>query len=648
MFQNMRIAARLLVGFGVLMLLLASIAGFSVYSARSTQVAVADMLHFKDDQVLNHEVEKLIYQARFRFYRLLARGEAADYDKAQEAFRSAHEAFAELAAKTYHPRRRAKLEALTRAVDEYKAAVNQFKDIKGHNPNLDTNEAKAILAAADVHSPKIAEFAKDLSDDYAQGAKDSEAATNSEMKTVIAVSLIGGLISILLGGALAFAIGRSVASPINAMTAAMAAMVKGNNAIDLKAFSHDKEFGAMVSAIAVFQENAIERKRLENAARSERQHELQRQSAMESLISQFRVLIADVVAAMRSETNKMQGTARTLTDVASRADQTAGSARNASSDSSVNIQTVSVAAEELTASINEISLQIQGASKRASQATDIARQTDENISGLVDISKNVGAIVEMIRSIAEQTNLLALNATIEAARAGDAGKGFAVVASEVKMLAGHTAKATDDIAAQISAIQGATRQAVTDIRAITVAVAEIDSMTNSVAASVAQQSDATGEIARAISQASASSKHASADVENVASVIGETNTEAGRVNSATNLIAGSTQRLADAVEGFLNDLSRDVRNRREATRRLSTEAVVIHTNGARANTKLIDISDTGAKVVATSHLGVSGDRITLEFEDQSRATARIVWIKDGSAGVQFDQPLSSRVEGRAA
>jgi len=648
MLQNMRIASRLLVGFGVLMLLLATIVGFSAYSARSTQVAVADMLHFKDDQVLNQEVEKQIYQARFRFYRLLARGEAADYDKAQEAFQSAHETFAELAAKTYHPRRRAKLEALTRAVDEYKAAVNQFKDIKGHNPNLDTNEAKAILAAADVHSPKIAEFTKDLSDDYAQGAKDSEAATNAEMTTVIAVSLIGGLISILLGGALAFTIGRGIASPINAMTAAMAAMVKGNNAIDLKAFSQDKEFGAMVSAIAVFQENAIERKRLENAARSERQHELQRQSVMESLISQFRVLIADVVAAMRSETNKMQGTARILTDVASRADQTAGSARNASSDSSVNIQTVSVAAEQLTASINEISLQIQGAGKRASHATDIARQTDENISGLVDISKNVGAIVEMIRSIAEQTNLLALNATIEAARAGDAGKGFAVVASEVKTLAGNTAKATDDIAAQIAAIQGATRQAVTDIRAITVAVAEIDSMTNSVAASVAQQSDATGEIARAISQASASSKNASADVENVASVIGETNAEAARVNSATNLIADSTQKLADAVESFLNDLSRDVRNRREATRRLSTEAVVIHTNGARAKTKLIDISDTGAKVVATAHLGVSGDRITLEFEDQSRAAARIIWIKEGSAGVQFDQPLSSRAEGRAA
>jgi methyl-accepting chemotaxis protein len=264
------------------------------------------------------------------------------------------------------------------------------------------------------------------------------------------------------------------------------------------------------------------------------------------------------------------------------------------------------------------------------------------MSGLVDISNKVGAIVEMIRTIAQQTNLLALNATIEAARAGDAGKGFAVVASEVKTLAGHTAKATDEIAEQIAAIQGATHQAVTDIRAITFAVSEIDSMTNAVAASVEQQSEATGEIARAISQASQSSKNASQDVENVASVIGETNTEAGRVTDATGLLADSTKRLAEAVEGFLSDLSTDVKNRREAMRGLTTEAVLVQVNGVRAKTKLIDISDTGAKVVATAGLS-PGDRIIVEFEDQSRAPSKLVWVKDGFAGVQFDQPLGSRI-----
>jgi methyl-accepting chemotaxis protein len=648
MFHKMKIAARLLVGFGVLMLLLAGIAGFSVYSGQSSQQAVADLMRIKSNEVLEQQVEKEIYLGRLHFWRLLARGETADYDKAEDAFRNSQEIFSELMAKTIDPARRAKLEDLGRNIATYKSGADRFKEIKGHNPNADTPEALVIFKSTTVPGNNIEIIGKDLSDSYGKAAKERANTTLELISTVITVSWIIGVISILAGGALAFAIGRGISNPINAMTTSMTAMAEGNLSVEVKGFDNDKEFGPMAHAIAVFRENALERARLEETARSERQHELQRQSVMEGLISRFRILVAEVVTAMGSETGRMKGTARTLTDVAFRADQTAGSARNAAADSSVNIQTVSVAAEELTASINEISSQIRGASKRASQATEIARQTDHNISSLVDISNRVGAVVEMIRTIAQQTNLLALNATIEAARAGDAGKGFAVVASEVKTLAGHTAKATDEIAAQITAIQEATQQAVTDIRAITVAVGEIDSMTNAVAASVEQQSEATGEIARAISQASASSKNASTDVEHVASVIGETNTEAGRVTDATGLLVTSTNRLAEAVEGFLTDLSQDVKNRRDATRRLSTEAVVIQANGARAKTKLIDISDTGAKVVATVDFGNSGDRVILEFEDQTSAPAKLVWLKDGFAGVQFDQPLRSRAEARAA
>ena len=78
----------------------------------------------------------------------------------------------------------------------------------------------------------------------------------------------------------------------------------------------------------------------------------------------------------------------------------------------------------------------------------------------------IGDVVRLITSIAEQTNLLALNATIEAARAGDAGRGFAVVAQEVKILAGQTAKATDEISSHIVNMQRATGESVGAIKAI--------------------------------------------------------------------------------------------------------------------------------------------------------------------------------------
>ena len=72
------------------------------------------------------------------------------------------------------------------------------------------------------------------------------------------------------------------------------------------------------------------------------------------------------------------------------------------------------------------------------------------IEGLAAATQRIDGVLTLIQTIAEQTNLLALNATIEAARAGDAGRGFAVVAHEVKALAGQTAKATAEISENVA------------------------------------------------------------------------------------------------------------------------------------------------------------------------------------------------------
>src|SRR5579864_2916733 len=167
------------------------------------------------------------------------------------------------------------------------------------------------------------------------------------------------------------------------------------------------------------------------------------------------------------------------------------------------MEQVASGAEELNASVREISVAMTKSRQTASTAVVRVETADQQAQRLTAAAEQMRSIVQLIGDITGQINLLALNATIESARAGEAGRGFAVVAAEVKNLANQAKQATDKIDQEISNLNGISGDVVAALNSIRGAIREVSEFVSSTAAAVEEQSAVTGEMSTSMQRAAA-------------------------------------------------------------------------------------------------------------------------------------------------
>ncbi|WP_288475067.1 methyl-accepting chemotaxis protein [uncultured Pantoea sp.] len=169
--------------------------------------------------------------------------------------------------------------------------------------------------------------------------------------------------------------------------------------------------------------------------------------------------VGQLVPLVKEMQHSLLETVSAIHDNAAILHREAGDIAAGNADLSDRTSTQAAALEQTAASMEEITVTVRNNAQNAREARELAVSTTDTtregvalvrtvataIASIAQGSEKIRQFTATINGIAFQTNILALNAAVEAARAGEQGRGFAVVASEVRSLAQRSAAASKEI-----------------------------------------------------------------------------------------------------------------------------------------------------------------------------------------------------------
>lgn len=550
-FNNLKTGTKLVLSLGLILLLLAVMWG----TAQRAMVAIAES---RTIAVEANALDASLNADRALVLTLLSVEDATTRNSLfDEAAANARQAAVHLRSMRDLGQGEAGLQASIARFAEQYAAYAQVRD----------NQTLALLRKGQVEAARSVSMGDQNNrflSLHALGRELSDAAlatSTDEARQARNTFAVVGLLAIVVAVLAGWLLTRSIAGPLQSLTAAAERIAVGDLPPEETDVARNDEVGLLHQAFgrmgrALRQMAMVARSIAEGDLRvniePQSEHDVLGK-AFAAMVHNLRSLTGDLHEGINVLSSSASEISTSTSELAASATQTAAAVSETTTTVEEVRQTAQMSSEKARA-VSESALRVASVSEEGRRATDdaaagmarIQQQMEliaESMVRLSEQSQAVGQIVATVDDLTGQSKLLAVNASIEAAKAGEHGKGFAVVAQEVKSLAEQSRQATAQVRSILGDIQQATSAAVLATEQGSHAVAEGVRQSAQAGQSIQALASSVSDASHASVQIAASSQQQLVGVDQVATAMES-------IKLASNQNVDSAKQMEAAAHGI--------------------------------------------------------------------------------------------------